>query len=109
MSTNQYRALFEQHKGDYDAYLAACAATIDERFQGSARLMWTQFVNETRVRTFVAKNGGELLNFLKHLPVSHMDHSVSTTYSEDIESGYVEVSSDPNTKSICIVGSAEDV
>lgn len=109
MATAEYRALFEQHKGDYDAYLAACSTTIGERFQGSARLMWSQFVNEVRVRTFVARNAGELLLFLRQLPISHMEHTVSTTYSEDIESGYVEVQSDPNTKCIRIVGSAEDV
>ncbi|MNN96621.1 hypothetical protein D3C81_2156450 [compost metagenome] len=71
--------------------------------------MWSQFQREREVRQCVCKTGGELVNFLKRLPIAHMEFGISTTYSEDIESGYISVDSNPLTKMITIIGSADDV
>lgn len=108
MATTEYRKAFAEAAGDKDKYMELCKE-LPERHQGTARLLWSQFESEIRVRSCVVSNGNELLAFLRSLPASHMEHTLCTAYSEGIESGYAEVSSDPNTKSICIVGSEDDV
>ncbi|MNH40200.1 hypothetical protein D3C79_1014870 [compost metagenome] len=50
-----------------------------------------------------------MANFLKHLPLSHMDFAIMSTYSEEVESGYVHVVSNPVTKTITFLGAADDV
>lgn len=108
MSTAEYRKAFNEAEGNREVYDKA-TTLFPRPCRMSAMQFWQQFERETRVRVFVAKNAGEVLLFLRQLPVSHMEHSVSTTYSKDIESGYVKVYSDPNKKTLQIVGSAEDV
>lgn len=107
MANAQYKKHYDAADGNRPAYFTAVreaglSATV-------ALLMWHQFERFNQQRSCVCRTGEELLNFLKHLPTEHLSFALSTTYSDDIESGYVNVEVNPPTKTIQIVGSTQDV
>lgn len=108
MATSDYRKAFEEAAGDKAKYMELCK-DLPERHRNTATILWCQFNREIEVRQCICANGGEVVNFLKHLPLSHMDFTVKTTYSEDVDSGLVIVSSDPIAKVITIIGATVDV
>ena len=103
MAMTEYRKAFADANGDKAAYLKACEA-FDERNQGTARILWTQFMREITPRVCICANGGELVRFLKMLPSGHEDFQIVTASSEEVEHGYVLVNSNPVTKIITITG-----
>lgn len=107
MATTEYRKAFAEAAGDKDKYMELCKE-LPERHQGTARLLWSQFTREIEPRQCICKNGGEMVNFLKRLPSEHTDFAVVTTSSDDVESGYIRVVSNPVTKTITIHGSMFD-
>lgn len=103
MAISDYRNAFIAANGDKQAYIKACEA-FGERHQGTARILWTQFTREITPRVCICANGGELIRFLKHLPLEHSDFTIVTASSEEVEQGYVLVNSNPVTKTITITG-----
>lgn len=112
MAAALYKRYYEEAKGNkeaYDALVAAGNPQADIRVKGTALLYFQQFDRENRKKQCVCRTGEDLVNFLKHLPLSHMAFTLCSTYSEDVESGYLSVEVDPSAKTIQLVGSADDV
>lgn len=102
MGTTAYRKAWSEAKGDKAAYMEA-VKDFGERHRSTATILWAQFNREIEVRQCICKTGGEMVNFLKHLPLSHMEHSITTVVSAEMDIGYVNVVSDPIAKTITIV------
>ncbi|MNC26801.1 hypothetical protein D3C75_749460 [compost metagenome] len=107
MGNAAYRKAFDEAAGDKAKYMAA-TAEFGERHRATAAILWNQFTREITPRTCICANGGELVRFLKMLPLAHEDFKVVSTSSEDIDSGLVKVVSDPVAKTITIIGSMFD-
>lgn len=111
MAASTYKGFYEQASGDkaaYDALVAASNPGNCANVKGMALLYFQQYDRENRKKSCVCKTGEELSNFLKSLPLSHMAFSLSSTYSEDVESGYLAVEVDPSAKTIQLIGAADD-
>lgn len=104
MATSDYRKAFEEAAGDKAKYMELCK-DLPERHRATAAILWSQFSREIEVRQCICKTGGEMVNFLKHLPLSHMEHSITTVVSAEMDIGYVNVVSDPIAKTITIITS----
>lgn len=57
----------------------------------------------------VCKQGKDLLILLTSMTDSQLAYAIVTTYSEDVNSGEVEVTVDDANQQIEIVGSADDI
>lgn len=102
MGTSAYRKAFDEAKGDKVAYLTA-TKEFGERHRATAAILWSQFSREIEVRKCICANGGELVRFLKMLPLAHEDFTIVTCNSEDVDGTVVMVESNPITKTITIV------
>lgn len=100
MPFREYKELYDAAKGDRAAYLKAAY----ELPNGSKNALtyWLQFERQVEVRRCVCANGGELVRFLKHLPLAHEDYKIVTASSADVDGTVVLVESNPITKTITI-------
>ena len=112
MSAATYKRYYDEANGDkaaYDALVAEGNLGNCALVKGTALLYWQQYERENSRKECICSTGEELFNFLRSLPLSHLAFGISSTYSKGVETGYVVVVADPPSKTINLIGAADDI